>query len=271
MSTSAQEHGSHEIHLPKPTFWPLIAGLGFALLPLGFITWAFDWETNAATYRAVGLGMLGAGLVIILTAVGGWTISNIRERLHAHVEPLGGASAAKFAMWCFLGTEVVIFGGLIARAVYVWMRDPTVNEILHHLDSLLIVSVNTFLLLLSSLCVVLGVAAIQRGDRTKLGLWMFATAALGAAFISIQGYEYSKLFAEGITLTASPFSSGFFFLTGFHGLHVFAGVIWGTIVGIHALRGGFSQTENIGVEVFGLYWHFVDVVWIFIFTLVYLI
>ena len=96
-------------------------------------------------------------------------------------------------------------------------------------------------------------------------------AVLGAACVGIQPFEYSKLFAEELTVTSSQFGSAFFFLTGFHGLHVFVGVLWGLVLVVNSLRGGFTQADHMGVEVWGLYWHFVDVVWIFIFTLIYLL
>jgi cytochrome c oxidase subunit 3/cytochrome o ubiquinol oxidase subunit 3 len=218
---------------------------------------------------------MGTGLVLLLLAMGSWVVSNIRERARTHEAGLGGPEIAKFAMWAFIGTECIIFGALIANMIYLWMRNPEINVFLHHLDTLLVVSVNTFFLLTSSLCVVLGLSAIQRGDRMGLARWLGGTALLGGAFLGIQAYEYSKLFAEGLSLTSTAefgrYGSGFFFLTGFHGLHVFVGVLWALVLIINTLRGGFKQDDHMGVEVWGLYWHFVDVVWIFIFTLVYLI
>jgi heme/copper-type cytochrome/quinol oxidase subunit 3 len=136
---------------------------------------------------------------------------------------------------------------------------------------LVLVSVNTFILLVSSLFVVLGLASIQAGHQAGLVRWLALTALLGAAFVSIQGYEYSKLVHEGLVFGQSQFASAFYFLTGNHGLHVIIGVIWAVVVIVNALRGGYSATEHLGVEIFGLYWHFVDVVWIIIFTLVYLV
>lgn len=271
MTTSVEEHGAHKIHLPQPSAWPLVLGLGFVLLPLGFITWTQGDARRLPTVETVGLGMMGLGLVLLVAAVFGWMISNIRERQKSHEEPLGGAEAAKLAMWAYLGSECLIFGGLIANMVYLWMRDHTVNEALHHLEALIIVSINTFILLASSLFVVLALSAIQKGNKQGLAMWLGLTALAGAIFVGIQGYEYSKLFAEGITVTSSRFGSGFFFLTGFHGLHVLVGVLWALVLAYNAWRGGFTQKEHMGVEVFGLYWHFVDVVWILIFTLVYLI
>lgn len=266
MTTSVEEHGAHEIHLPQPTAWPLVLGVGFVLLPFGFITW-----NSLTTAPYIGQIMMGVGLLLVVGSIFGWMLSNIRERQKSHEEPLGGVEAAKLAMWAYLGSECLIFGGLIANMVYLWIRDHEVNEMLSHFESLVIVSVNTFILLASSLFVVLALSAIQKGNRQGLAMWLFFTAVAGAIFVGIQGYEYSKLFSEGITLTASRFGSGFFLLTGFHGLHVFVGVIWAAVLAVNTLRGGFTQKEHMGVEIFGLYWHFVDVVWILIFTLVYLI
>lgn len=216
-----------------------------------------------------------AGLLLTTVAIFGWVLSNIAERQREKVEPLGGVEASKFAMWCFLGTEVVIFGGLIANAIYHWLVERqlgiTANEYLHKFSSLIIVSVNTFILLASSLFVVLALSAIQRGDRGKLVFWMSMVALAGAVFLGIQVYEYSVLYAEGFTLEANQYSQAFFVTTGFHGAHVLVGVLWALVVLVGGLRGTFTPGEHTGVEIFGLYWHFVDVVWIFIFTLLYLI
>jgi heme/copper-type cytochrome/quinol oxidase subunit 3 len=212
---------------------------------------------------------MAAGLVVIVLGVGGWLIGNIRERAHGSETP---AVAAKFAMWAFLGTEVIIFGALITRVVAIWIYEPEAHRILTEpLSSLLLVSVNTFLLLVSSLSVVLALNSIQDGKRGGLILWLTITTLLGATFVGVQAYEYSKLAHEGLTLDANQFGSAFYILTGNHGLHVIIGVIWCTVLVIQAVRGKFSAQENLGIEIFGLYWHFVDVVWIMIFTLVYLI
>lgn len=266
MTSSVDQHAaehSEGIHLPKPSVTPLIFGVGFFLMAFGVLLSARDSESRGL------LWVSAAGLAVILIASGTWLWGNIRERAHGTETPL---VAAKFAMWCFLGTEVVIFGALIGRVLGIWVHDPDASALLTEpLPSLLLVSVNTFILLVSSLFVVLGLDAIQKGNRTGLALWFSLTALLGLAFLGIQAYEYNKLVHEGLTISSSQFGSAFFFLTGNHGLHVLIGVIWCAVVIVNALRGAYSSTENMGVEIFGLYWHFVDVVWIIIFTLVYLI
>jgi heme/copper-type cytochrome/quinol oxidase subunit 3 len=257
MAHPADEHAEqHEgIHLPNPSFWPLVFGAGFMLIAFGIIL----------TVYAVS----GVGLAVLLLATGGWLWSNIRERIGPSETPV---VAAKFSMWCFLGTEVIIFGALIGRVLSIWVDDPEAHAILTEpLSSLMLVSVNTFILLVSSLCVVLGLASIQRGNRRGLILWLVATAALGAAFVGVQAYEYNKLMHEGVVFGQTQFASAFYFLTGNHGLHVIIGVIWCVVVVARAAMGGFTAESHMGVEIFGLYWHFVDVVWIMIFTLVYLL
>jgi heme/copper-type cytochrome/quinol oxidase subunit 3 len=268
MTTSVDPHaGDHSegIHLPKPSVTPLIFGAGFFLLVVGVLAANAPKQPDSRLYL-----ISAAGLAVMLAAVGGWLWGNIRERVHGTETPM---VAAKFAMWCFLGTEVIIFGALIGRVLGVWVHDPEAHKILTEpiFPSLVLVSVNTFLLLVSSLFVVLGLSAIQQGNARGLAMWLGLTALLGAGFVSIQAYEYTKLVHEGLTITSSQFGSAFFFLTGNHGLHVIIGVLWALVVISRALRGGYSAQEHLGVEVFGLYWHFVDVVWIIIFTLVYLI
>jgi heme/copper-type cytochrome/quinol oxidase subunit 3 len=247
---------------------PLAWGAGFMLIAFGVIMGVA--RKPAGVPVAPGdFWLSGIGLLLILVATGGWLWGNIRERSHGSETPV---VAAKFAMWCFLGTEVVIFGALIARVLGVWVQNHEAHRLLTEpLSSLLLVSLNTFLLLVSSLCVVLGLSSIQRGNRSGLALWMAATAVLGAAFVGIQAYEFNKLVSEGLVFGTSQFASAFYLLTGNHGLHVIIGVIWCALILVRAVRGGYTENEHLGVEIFGLYWHFVDVVWILIFTLVYLI
>ena len=277
MSHTLDPHAGHSaegIHLPKPSVTPLIWAAGFMLVAFGIIAGPGPLLPGTAI---PGYGLSVLGLVVILAATGGWLVGNIQQRVHASETP---AVAAKFAMWCFLGTEVVIFGALIARVVSIWLGDHALHKVLTGgqasiiagvPDSLLLVSLNTFLLLVSSLSVVLGLSSIENGNRNGLVLGLVATAVLGAAFVTIQGFEFSKLVSDGVVFGNSQFASAFYFLTGNHGLHVIIGVLWCLVVVVRALRGGITKAEHLGVEIFGLYWHFVDVVWIIIFTVVYLI
>jgi len=143
-------------------------------------------------------------------------------------------------------------------------------------------ALNTFLLIVSSMAVVLALHAIQHGNRGSLVRWLGLTLVLGITFLGIQAYEYGVLLHEGLSLSAIPdwladngrsalFGTTFYAMTGFHGLHVFAGVVMLSIVFFKAVRGLYTPDNFMGVELFGLYWHFVDLVWIILFTIVYLI
>ena len=174
----------------------------------------------------------------------------------------------KLGMWLFLASEVMFFGGLIGTFLHYKATLPSPEAAF--LDTVL-VGLNTFVLITSSLMVVLGLDAIQRGNRRGLTLFLGLTALLGVVFLGGQAYEFASLSGHGVTLQSSVFGSSFYTLTGFHGLHVLIGVIWALITLAKAVRGRYTAQEYGGVEAFGLYWHFVDIVWIVLFTIIYLI
>jgi cytochrome c oxidase subunit 3/cytochrome o ubiquinol oxidase subunit 3 len=118
---------------------------------------------------------------------------------------------------------------------------------------------------------VLALSAIQRGDIRNNRIWLLATALLGSLFIGGQVYEFTTFLREGLGYTTSPFSSAFFTLTGFHGVHVSIGIVMLMSLVISSYRGTLTKKNSETVEIVGLYWHFVDVVWIFIFTVIYLV
>jgi heme/copper-type cytochrome/quinol oxidase subunit 3 len=131
--------------------------------------------------------------------------------------------------------------------------------------------VSSFVLLMSSLSMVLALAAIQRGDHHGTRVWLIATALLGMTFVSGQVYEFTIFVREGFTVRSSPAGSAFFVLTSFHGAHVTVGILMLLSLASMSLRGQLPTERSTTVEYVGLYWHFVDVVWIVIFTVVYLI
>ena len=179
-----------------------------------------------------------------------------------------GLNHVKLGMWLFIASEVMFFGGLIATFLKNKLALPT-NEAAH-LDVTL-VGANTFLLLTSSFTLVLALAGLRDGKRGAFLRNLLFTVLLGALFLAGQGYEFSLLYAEGVTLSSSLFGSTFFTLTGFHGLHVLIGVVWALVLIVRGTRGAYSADNDLGIEIFGLYWHFVDIVWIVLFTLIYLI
>ena len=173
-------------------------------------------------------------------------------------------------MWAFLGSECLFFGSLIST--YLLYRNRVVSgPTPHEIYDIPYTSVSSFVLLMSSLTMVLALAAIQRGDHRGLRLWLLATAFLGMSFIGGQIYEFTTFVEEGLTLSTSTFGSSFFVLTGFHGAHVTVGILMLLALVGMSLAGRIPQQDARKVELVGLYWHFVDIVWIVIFTVVYLI
>lgn len=181
-----------------------------------------------------------------------------------------GLDSWKVGFWTFIGSECLFFGTLISTyMVYKGksLTGPYPEEILN----IPLTSVSTFVLLMSSLSMVLALDAVQRGRRSGALLWLGGVILLGSAFLGFQVYEFNHFVHEGLTLKTNVFGSSFYVLTGFHGAHVFVGVVWMTTLLLMALRGRLGVSDSLKVEIAGLYWHFVDIVWIVIFTLVYLI
>jgi heme/copper-type cytochrome/quinol oxidase subunit 3 len=169
---------------------------------------------------------------------------------HADHPPTStGLNSRKMLMWLFLTSDCMFFGALIATYT----------------------SVSAFVLLMSSLTMVLALSAIQRGDNRGLRIWIGSTALLGGIFVGGQFFEFTTFAHEGLTLQSNIFGSSFYVLTGFHGAHVTIGIVWLLSILFLSLRGGLPAERAADVEIAGLYWHFVDIVWIVIFTLVYLI
>jgi cytochrome c oxidase subunit 3/cytochrome o ubiquinol oxidase subunit 3 len=192
------------------------------------------------------------------------------EHTSEHAATSLGVDNRKLGVWTFLGSEVVFFASLIA--VYIVMHSRAEGGVPpREALSIPLVSLNTFILLTSSLSMVLALAAIQRGDERGLRRWLMATALLGVLFLAGQAVEFSLLYSEGVTLSSDLFGASFFTLTGFHGMHVLIGVIAICMLWLRARAGGVTQSNHLAVELVGLYWHFVDIVWIVIFTVVYLI
>ena len=175
----------------------------------------------------------------------------------------------KFAIWLFLATEVMFFSGLIGA--YIVLRSASANWP-DPQDRLAvdITALNTFFLITSSWTMVKAVFAAKRGDRSALLAWLGVTILIGSTFVGIQAYEYIELVHEGALPRVDIFWSTFYAMTGFHGSHVVIGVIWLICVWFGALRGKYTAKNNLGVELAGLYWHFVDLVWVLLFTIVYL-
>jgi len=195
---------------------------------------------------------------------------------HGHAEhppSSTGMDSRKLVMWAFLASDTMFFGSLIGTYMVYRGRSEALGTgpFPYEIFDIPYTSVSAFVLLMSSLTMVLALGAIQRGNQRGLRVWLLATALLGAIFVGGQYFEFTLFGQEGLSLTGNMFGASFYVLTGFHGAHVTLGVIWLLTLFWMSLRGGITQENSMVVEVAGLYWHFVDIVWIVIFTLVYLI
>jgi cytochrome c oxidase subunit 3/cytochrome o ubiquinol oxidase subunit 3 len=180
-----------------------------------------------------------------------------------------GLSNNKMGMWLFLGSECLLFGGLIAT--YMLYRGRHTGLGPDQIYDIPFTSVSSFVLLMSSLTMVLAVSAANRNDDRNTNVWLVVTAILGATFVGGQAYEFTSFYREGLGYTTSLFSSSFYTLTGFHGVHVSVGIVMLLSLALMIRSNRITGKKSDVVELVGLYWHFVDIVWIVIFTLVYLI
>jgi cytochrome c oxidase subunit I len=245
----------HGIHLPSPSFWPLVTAAG---------------AVTAAAGALLHVGVIVAGALVLL--VGAWAFALEHHRNPAHVDQTGGLGVdhRKLGMWVFLGSECLFFGTMIATYL-AYKGESRLGPHPHEILNIPLTTLSTFDLLMSSLLMVLALNAVQRGDRRQARLWLFGTAFFGLIFLGFQAWEFTEFVHEGLTLQQNLFGSTFFVLTGLHGGHVTLGVALLLTLWILDLRGRLGVQDATKVEVVGLYWHFVDIVWIVIFTVVYLI
>ena len=212
---------------------------------------------------------------------------------HGHPPTSTGLDNKKIAIWAFIGSECMLFASLISTYLIYKGRSvvgpypheaclpPHCSTPLKAILNIPVTSASTFVLLMSSLAMVLALAAVETKDQPKhttgeriLGnskLWLWMTAILGVTFLGCQAFEFTSFVHEGLTIRTNLFGSSFFTLTGFHGAHVTAGVLWLLTLLAIDYRRGLGPKDALNVDLAALYWHFVDVVWIAIFTLVYLI
>ncbi|HEU5320043.1 MAG TPA: cbb3-type cytochrome c oxidase subunit I, partial [Methylomirabilota bacterium] len=200
----------HGVHLPAPSHWPVLLALGLGVAAAGALL-------------HVAVVLVGAALVVV--AAFRFALEHHRNPAHLRQDGNLGVDHRKLAMWVFLGSECFFFGMLIATYMAYRGRSvtgPTPHEILN----LPLTTLSTFDLLMSSLLMVLALAAVHRDDRRQARLWLAATALFGLIFLGFQAYEFTQFVHEGLTLQANLFGSTFFVLTGFHGGHVTLGVLW---------------------------------------------
>lgn len=176
----------------------------------------------------------------------------------------------KLAMWLFLGGEVIFFTTLILTLILFRIVHAAEFAAFKEHLSIPLIGLNTFILISSSYLVVRGLEALQGNRLQTFTRYLIGVIVLGAAFLAGQAYEWISLFREGVGVK-DVFGTPFFSITGIHGTHVFVGLLWAAILLISRNKSVYNALHQSPVEMFGLYWHFVDIVWIVLFTVIYLI
>jgi cytochrome c oxidase subunit 1 len=247
-----------KIHIPDPSIYPVFIALGMFGMGVGFL---IDW------YRVV---LMGAGLMVMSAIAMSFEYKEWgRENLHAVAESFLGLDSRKVGIWSFIGSECVFFASLIST--YMVYKERSLGPFDAFILNIPLTSVSTFVLLMSSLWMVLALAGYQRNDKFWGTFWLLATILFGCIFLGGQVYEFGSFWLkEGMLFNSNLFSQCFYTLVGFHGFHVFIGVCWLTTVAIAGALGRIDQKRSLAVELAGLYWHFVDIVWVVIFTMIYL-
>ncbi len=182
-----------------------------------------------------------------------------------------GIPHGKLGMWVFLASEIMLFGALISSYIVLSIGSPNFGRPPTELLGKPLATFNTFVLITSSVTMVLALAAIQKNNVKQFLGFMSLTSLLGLAFLGIKAYEYHHKIHEGITLTSSLFGSFYFTMTGLHALHMVGGLVFNSYIMIMGLRGKYNAQHHERVEYAGLYWHFVDLVWVILFPVFYLV
>jgi cytochrome c oxidase subunit I+III len=246
----------------KGSYMPLIIAAGVAVFLLGL---------------AIYIPIMVAGLVIIAVAVFKMFKDGAAEKFAGTKEseeetyPLESVSHEKLGLWIFLASEILIFGSLIVAYAYVRVSSGS-WPIATQTHNVLLGMTNTIILLTSSLAMVLSLYSIRKGNVKGLKIGLAGAFALGALFLVIKlGFEWPDLISKGFTITSGLPASSYFVLTGLHAVHVAVGLVAVGYLMFRAYSLGFTSTKHVAVENVGLYWHFVDIVWMFLFPLFYLI
>ena len=198
------------------------------------------------------------------------TAAIAHEQIPGHAPTATGVPNGKLAMWLFIVSEVMFFTGLIGAYVVLRMSNPTWPGSEGHL-SVPLGMTNTLILLCSSASIVLALAAQSRQAIVQVRRWLLVTIVLGTLFLCIKGYEYSLKFSHHIYPSTNIFWASYFTMTALHALHVIGGIIFNLWVLLYTFNPKSWETRGHRLELAGLYWHFVDIVWIFLFPLLYLL
>jgi len=259
------DHGhGHEPHLAGPSWWPAILATGIGLMAFGF-------ASSFSGPRAGGI-LMGIGLAVMAVGSARWWVEMIRE-LKTTPEAVADAPTdqqtkdLKVGFVLFIGSEIMFFGAFFAYYFYSRITAPVwPPEGVHHLEKFL-PFVNTLLLISSGMTFNWAEHSLKHGKRANLKTGLGLSILLGTIFLMGQMWEYAHM---ELSIKTGSLGTAFYMLTGFHGAHVIVGVIFLTVCLFRALAGDFTGKRHTALQMAGWYWHFVDVVWIFLFALIYL-
>jgi len=282
---TAHQAGKPYYYVPQPSHWPITGSVALLLMASG----AASWMNSVA----VGPWLLAAGFAVLLFMLFGWFGTVIGES-EAHLYNQRVDTSFRWAMGWFIFSEVMFFGAFFGALFYVrnvsvpdlgsltsklvwpdytasWPTlGPYLNEQFSPMGAMGVPLLNTILLVTSGFTLTVAHHGLKEDKRGQLKLWLFFTVALGLMFLGFQAYEYSHAYsALNLKLSTGVYGSTFFMLTGFHGAHVTIGAIMLTVMLVRSFRGHFTPDHHFGFEAAAWYWHFVDVVWLLLFVLVY--
>ena len=277
MGTTDEHEGGHEHHLPatadwphgfgEASWWPFITAIGGSGIYVGAALFVLSMGEEPLVSTTIGAGATVGSIGLFLVGIYGWLyhafVVDFWERGTDHHSD----KTLRFAMLLFLGSEVATFGAgfvyyFIIRGTDVWSEAP------HVFGSLVIV--NTLILLVSSVTLHFSHVALRNGNRSRFMKLLGATLLLGIVFIGGQVYEYYEfIIHDGFTITEGVYGSAFYGLTGLHGLHVTMGAVLLGIVFVRGWYGQYSAERHTSVSTASMYWHFVDVVWVFLVVVLY--
>ncbi len=273
MATQDSEHAEHPLPAPddwpkgfgEASWWPMVAAVGVTSIYAGFGLWLLARAESPLGPEILGPGFLLFGVVIFLGGLYGW----LYQGFIAHFwERDGSAGKFRWAMILFLGTEIFTFGAGFVYYFFIRAGPWPPGELPTLVSSLVLV--NTVILVGSSVTLHYGHTALRNGNRKRYKRLLVGTLLLGIVFLAGQLYEYYEfVIGEGLGFASGTFYSAFFGLTGLHGLHVGLGVVLLGILVVRTVIGQYSPEQHTSVSTVTMYWHFVDAVWIFLVTTLY--
>jgi len=285
MSAAAAPGTTPAYYIPQPSHWPITGAIALLLMGSGSAFWFNQYPA--------GPWMAAVGFAVLLYMLFGWFGTVIRES-EGHLYSKRVDLSFRWSMSWFIFSEVMFFAAFFGALFYVrnisvpdlgsmsskliwpnysaqWPTEgPYFSAAFTPMGAMGIPLLNTLLLLASGVTLTIAHHALKAGHRGTLKVWLFLTIVLGVTFLGFQAYEYIHLHHEyNLKLTTGVYGSTFYMLTGFHGMHVFVGATMLTVMFFRVLKGHFTADHHFAFEAAAWYWHFVDVVWLLLFILVY--